>query len=260
MLFPAFDLSGHQKGINLRRLLDERLPAWIAFKLTEAQGFVDKVSIALCDEVATLDPSVARSGYHFAYANRDPILQAKHFAAQERSASTNARPVLDIEGVYDSKVGKIVDVPEVGPQKALAAYRVLVEETEHLTGKPALIYTSPGFIATFFRGLERTPDAQFLAARSLWVAHYGTKEPSLPLFWKVAGRDWDVWQHDGGQIARSPDGRPIDANWIKNPEAVGGLATSFAPLSDIVFPTTYQTSLDEILDLVSRPGGQDANA
>lgn len=245
----ALDLSGHQKGINIPQLVAARQPIWAACKLTEAQGFIDSVSEGIVGELN--DAGVVCSGYHYAWANRDPILQARHFAAREMRLPTTGRPVVDIEGVYDHRAGRIVDVPEVGPGVALATYRIMVEEIEQKTGRAAVIYTSPGFIASYFSRLVDSSDARALGERTLWVAHYGVLNPTVPLFW----RSWAAWQYDGGKRERSPEGMPIDANWVADPAALG-VGSGPGEVIEIVDPRGDEIALDEVLDLVSRPGGQ----
>lgn len=258
----GIDLSGHQKGIDVARLIAVRNPVWAACKLTEAQSFVDRVSVEIAEEVIACD--VTCSGYHYAWANRDPIVQARNFNNVERTLSTRGRPVVDIEGVY--KDGKIIDVPEVGARAALATYRKLVEEIEQATGRAAVIYTSPGFIMSFFSALADSEDARALAERDLWVAHYGVRAPATPLFWERVGKKYAGWQYDGGQRERSPEGMPIDANWILDPAAFGvpGEPGEVIELPDD--PRGEMVMLDDVLDLVAieealvcRPGGQDTS-
>lgn len=260
----GLDLSGHQKGIDVARLIEARNPVWAACKLTEAQSFVDRVSLEIAEEVHLL--GVPCSGYHYAWANRDPVVQAKNFVKVERTLSIRGRPVVDIEGVYDSKQGKIVDVPEVGSRAALATYRRLVEEIEQGVGREAVIYTSPGFIASYFSALADSEDARALAERALWVAHYGVRTPSTPLFWARMGRTCAGWQYDGGQKERSPEGMPIDANWIFDPAAFGVPGEPGEVLEAPTDPRGETPTIDEVLDLVSiedalvcRPGGQDTS-
>jgi GH25 family lysozyme M1 (1,4-beta-N-acetylmuramidase) len=260
----GLDLSGHQKGIDVRRLVEARSPVWAACKLTEAQGFVDRVSLEIVRELHALD--VPCSGYHFAWANRDPVLQAKHFVKTESTLPILGSPVVDIEGVFDSKLGKIVDVPEVGAVAALRTYRRLVEEIEQGTGRAAVVYTSPGFIMSFFSALADSEDARALAERALWVAHYGVKVPLVPLFWKRVGRTYAGWQYDGGNIERSPEGMPIDANWIADPTSFG-VPTGAGEVLATSDPRGEGTTVEEVLDLlvvegalVNRPGGQETSS
>lgn len=254
----ALDLSGHQKGIDVAALLSDFGPLWIACKFTEAQGFIDEESLKILDQIVEVSNDIFVSGYHFAWANRPAKAQAQNFLRIDRHDLINGRPVVDIEGVYDVTKHAIVDVPEVGPVKALATYRELVDEIEQGCGLEAIVYTSPGFISTFFSTLGESVDAQFLASRSLWVAHYGVSAPAVPLFWRLAGRSPCAWQDDGGQRTRSREGKPIDHSFIFNADELMGRRLPIFPTASPIEldPRGEPIALDQFLDLLARPGGQ----
>ena len=264
----AYDISGHQKGLDVEALLTERAPLWMCVKLTEAQGFVDKVGLDFARRIVAFGTPC--SGYGFLWANRSGAAQGTHLGTQYRGSACDARPVADIEGCYDPKTGQITDVPEVGPKKALATYVEAVDACEQVTGRTCNIYTGPGFIQTYFSApeLRWSKEAEFLAERPLWCAHYGASSPIIPLFWRDRGKTPACWQWSGGATQKAPinaaldqqsfQGRVLDTNLVLLPEDLG--FSHFLPqdLSMWKAPAVTEIpSIDQILELVRRPGGQE---
>jgi lysozyme len=185
-----------------RAHLADLRPAFAICKATEAQGYTDPTFARNVEQARALGLVV--SAYHFLWGHRDPVQQAEHFARVGADAVT-ACPVLDFEGVYDSKTGGFADIAAIGPAAVLRCARLFGEATERLWDRPLVVYTGPGWMAQMPVG----EDLDWLAARALWEAHYTDGEPMPVRGW---GDRWSAHQFDGGKRTRLPTGQPIDGN------------------------------------------------
>ena len=72
--------------------------------------------------------------------------------------------------------------------------------------KKPLLYTSPGYWATF-----GSADLWWMLNADLWIAHYYTSQPSVPYPWIVAR----LWQYSdkGDGIAHGVESKQIDMDW-----------------------------------------------
>lgn len=235
-----------------RALLTDLRPMFAICKATEAQGYTDPTFARNVARARALGLLVG--AYHFLWGHRDPEQQADLFARVAADAVT-ACPVLDFEGVYDTKTGGFADIAAVGAAAVLRCARRFGEATERLWGRPLVVYTGPGWMSQMPAG----DDLDWLAARALWEAHYTDGEPMPVQGW---GARWAAHQFDGGKRSRLPTDQPIDANvahdlaWL-DPGARDtspGLAWSpTEPPPALQLVPEEQATVQSVLDLVAGP-------
>jgi len=156
--------------------------AFAIAKATESTSYVDPTFAANWSQMKA--HGVVRAAYHFFRANADPTAQATHFVQTVGALEAGDLPlVLDLE-TMDGQSGATV---------AANALTFLAKVTQ-LSGKKAIVYTSPGFIA----GLSGTSG---FANYTLWVANWGVSCPNVPSPWN----GWAFWQHaDNGTVSGVP--------------------------------------------------------
>lgn len=165
-------------------------------KATEHIGYIDP---SFSNHVAgAASAGLFVGSYHVLRPEADPQRQAERYF-QVAGGRGPLPPVLDFE-----LTGKLP-----GPEVLRRGFAFL-EATEALWGRPCIVYT-----ANWFWQLIGNPDAPHFAARALWVAHYGVKEPTLPRPWRDRG--WALWQFDGNGGRRLP-GVDGDFNWFRGTE------------------------------------------
>jgi len=113
---------------------------------------------------------MVRGAYHFFYATRDPIQQARNFRNTVSLEKGDLPPVLDIE-VHNNQSPAVI--------RSMA--KIWLEEMENIYGVKPIIYTNIRFYDTYLgKDFDEYP---------LWVAHYYQKEkPRIH-------RKWLFWQH-----------------------------------------------------------------
>jgi lysozyme len=118
--------------------------------------------------------------YHFLKPDKDWKKQAEFFA---QAAVGALPPVVDVERAY-------------GDKAFMAGFvQKFVNRFEELTGRPPMIYTSPGFWNSYL------PRTDFAKRHRLWIAHYTTASaPTLPADWGAINNpvSWTFWQHSAG--------------------------------------------------------------
>lgn len=256
----GFDLSRVQERVDIPRLVRERNPLWASVKATEHLGYVDRAFVDLATKLE--GEGVPVSPYLFAHADTDPLGQAGLFLRTIEKVDHRGREVIDVEGVYSVTEKRIVDVPRVGAERALENYVLILEKVDRETGYKPLVYTGRGFIASFF--LHCSPELiARISAFPLWVAQYPQALPGpddlplLPAWWERC----EAWQVNGGTLSKTPDGVPIDLNHVfhlpgllAQPNFLSS-APRWAPGALPDAPCI--PSVEEMLDLVSRHGGQE---
>ena len=184
-------------------------------------------------------PKVARFGIRFAYikategiTHTDPFFKrnwpAAHAAGLPRGGYHYFRPRLDAKAQVRAFVQSLGDdLGELPPMldleasdltglELIRAAQIFLLELENLTGTRALIYTSPGFWASYV-----TPyPPEWPAEYPLWIAHYSVGRPTIPYPWT----NYTFWQFtDRGEVAgitRFPARRPrVDMNWFSGTQA-----------------------------------------
>lgn len=141
--------------------------------------------------------------YHALAYGSDPVEQARKFASTLASRG-DLLPVLDFE------------VCRPGERASLAVERatVCMREIEQQTGRWCIVYTYPSFLQRLH---DLGADVAELAARPLWIAHYGRtlRAPTVPRAWST----WHIWQFAGGGYARLDNSAEVDANWFRGTDA-----------------------------------------
>ncbi len=165
-------------------------------KATDGQHSVDHtwatnsytaVSVVPFGAYGVLEPNSAASA------------QAMHFASVVRDSGATLPPVLDFE------LSK-------GPADTLALRSAVtwLDVVEQELGRQAIVYTGPSFFMDLVKHNGHA-DADKIAARPLWIAHYGVKAPLVPASWQ----DWTIWQASGDHAAKTPSGSPIDIDYYR---------------------------------------------
>lgn len=143
--------------------------------------------------------------YHFLYPlpHLDPVAQAEGFYAASSLGTYNGDlpPALDLEWPD----------PDAGfakwgctPAQVCDWSRRCVERVAELFGRKPLIYIYPYFAQRLAAG-----DMAWMAEYPLWIASY-EKTPRVPKPWKT----WALWQYDGNNGERMPNGVDADFNWF----------------------------------------------
>lgn len=197
-----FDSDGHP--INWHAVLNAGI-GFAFVKATQGTGYTDP-SFAT-NWQALRGVGLTRGAYHFATCDADPTAQAEHFLAVVKGAGgflpTDLPAVLDIENqsIHNTR----------DPQRIVAFCRAWLSVVGNATGKPPLIYTSPGFAAQYLD--------DSLGAFPLWVAHYGVSRPTRPEGW----HSWRFWQssagEDGTQHVVPGIAASVDIDWYPGDHA-----------------------------------------
>jgi lysozyme len=200
-MIPGIDVSHWQREIDW----SEVKRSGVKFAFIKATEFPDKkTSLYIDDEmrkniIGASSNGIFWSAYHFFRTHIDPIIQAKVFCETVGEFSS-LPPVLDLE-VAGSKGERL-------------NYKVqqFLDETEKLTNKRPIVYSSGGFWRSYMTCKKRS-HADWASAYPLWVAQYTNLWPT-PLYpW--AG--WEFWQFtDKGKIPGVIT--HVDLNWFNGSE------------------------------------------
>ncbi len=170
---------------------------------------------------------VASSGYRFAviratignyytdprfYVNWDDarqaglLVSAYHVVAPERPADSQMDRFFEVLDDRLSDMPLVLDVElsrELSPEDITACTERCAKLVEDRDGRRPVIYTARWF---WDRNVLDGPDWK---QYDLWVAHYGTDDPSLPCDWD----EWRFWQYsDRGTVPGI--GTATDLNWF----------------------------------------------
>ncbi len=197
---PAIDVSNHQGDIDWTKVRESGIRA--AFlKASEGKDFVDAT---YADNRAEANAAgIPIGAYNYARPvsqtsdiEEDARLEAQHFLDTAQVASSDLRPVLDLE--------------EAGPLNGdqMARWtRTWLDTVYEKTGVRPLIYTSPSFWN------EKVNDTLGIADDyPLWIAHWGVDAPSVP----GAFGDWEVWQRSSKGTVPGISGN-VDEDTVKDP-------------------------------------------
>lgn len=182
--------------------------SFVAVKVTEGTTGVDE--LGAINLSGARNEGLYRAGYHFYRADLSPLAQAVHFC---NHLPPGVYPILDLEDVpgviesglsmrltaarseQDHSMGDFYHMVNETPKlsvftmfstKSLVAdVKVWLDKVEELTGKKAIIYTSPGYWNSYMAGALWADDYP------LWVAHWTSfPAPLLPSGWD----EWTMWQ------------------------------------------------------------------
>ena len=197
MMIPGIDVS-HWQGLidwsEVRR-------SGVLFAFIKATEFPDKrtkihVDVRLKENIEGANNNgILWGAYHFFRTHIDPVIQAQVFC-ETVGKFLSLPPVLDLE-VAGCKGKKL-------NQKVSA----FLEETEKISGRRPIIYTSGGFWRPMMMYEKRT-DADWAKEYPLWLAQYTSTWPTPCYPW--AG--WDFWQYsDKGRLPGIK--AAVDLNWF----------------------------------------------
>ena len=162
-----------------------------------------------------------RGAYHFLTYDISPIVQADYVWSLLKSDPGELPIVADFE----------YRIAGLTRSAAANALKLFVERLQVLSGRLPMIYSSPGYWNEF-----GTTDA-FWAKYPLWLAHYTTAEPLIPLPWRA----WYFWQFtdraDG--LKYGSEAKEIDMNyWYSDLDTLYALAGQPPPV------TTWEQQID----------------
>ncbi|MFA4945159.1 MAG: glycoside hydrolase family 25 protein [Lentisphaeria bacterium] len=164
-------------------------------KATEGEAHVDKRFAANWRGAG--DSGLVRGAYHYYRPERDPVKQARHFAATVGPLGPLDLPL-------------VLDVEERGPAGVRLADRIsrlraCIGEVRARSGRDPIIYTGPAFWRSEYGNADE------FAGLPLWIAHY-TRDPApaTPPGWA-----WTFWQWTNA--GRVPGLRgDCDLNWYRD--------------------------------------------
>ena len=196
-MIPGIDVSHWQREIDW----SEVKRSGVKFAFIKATEFPDKRTSLFVDGEMRKNIAGASangllwSAYHFFRTHIDPVIQAKVFC-ETVGEFNSLPPVLDLEAA--------------GSKGERLNYKVrqFLDETERITKKRPIIYSSGGFWRSYLAYEKRT-HTDWARAYPLWIAQYTNLWPT-PLYpW--AG--WEFWQYsDKGKIPGIVT--HVDLNWF----------------------------------------------
>jgi len=196
-MIPGIDVSHWQREIDW----GEVKRSGVKFAFIKATEFPDKrTSLFVDGEMRKNIAAASANGllwgaYHFFRTHIDPVIQAKVFCETVGDFSS-LPPVLDLEAA--------------GSKGERLNYKVrqFLDETERITNRRPIIYSSGGFWRSYL-AYEKRAHTDWARAYPLWIAQYTNLWPT-PLYpW--AG--WEFWQYsDKGKIPGVVT--HVDLNWF----------------------------------------------
>lgn len=177
------DVSAHQRPdtVPWQALRAAHIEGVIARATMGEQGvddaFADHLSHAAAAGVVPI------GAYHFFHHDEDPVVQAKQLC--RAIGDRDVAPIIDVEWMRGEDASAL---PARVRTRVAAAAPVFVSEVERRLGRPAIVYTSPGYAGqigwTEPFGL-------------LWIAAYDRLQvPPLPPW-----PDWLLWQYRVERLA-----------------------------------------------------------
>jgi len=154
---------------------------FVFLKVSEGTSYTDPTFSS--NRLGARNAGIAAGGYHFARPDAttgDAVAEARAFVAAATFASNDLRPVLDIE--VNGGLGVA----------ALQSWvRGWLDEVYRLTGRRAIVYTSPSF---WKNSLGDTQAIALAGYTTLWIAHWGVTSPTVPAG-NWGGYGWSFWQY-----------------------------------------------------------------
>ncbi|MCD6577830.1 MAG: glycoside hydrolase family 25 protein [Anaerolineaceae bacterium] len=196
-MIPGIDVSHWEQEIDW----SEVKRSGVKFAFIKATEFPEKrTSLFIDNELRKNIKGASENGilwgaYHFFRTHVDPVIQAKVFC-ETVGEFKSLPPVLDLEAA------------DLKGERLNYKVRLFLDETERITNKRPIIYSSPGFWGSYM-ACEKMSHTNWAREYTLWIAQYTTLWPR-PLYpW--AG--WDFWQYtDKGKIPGITS--HVDLNWF----------------------------------------------
>jgi len=191
MLF-GIDVSHYQELIDWPKVKASGV-SFAIIKASEGTGYVDPMFEE--NFRGAVDAGIIPGTYHFFLPRFDALLQANHYLST----------IKEIVGSHPC-LPPCIDLETAGATKAAmnASVSSFMQELERVSGRPGMLYTSPGFWSTYlpvpvFNQYRLTISTIDWAVKNpLWLAHYTTGWPSQVYPW--AG--WTFWQYSSsGKIS-----------------------------------------------------------
>jgi len=196
-MIPGIDVSHWQREIDW----SEVNRSGVKFAFIKATEFPDKRTSLFVDGEMRKNIAGASangllwSAYHFFRTHIDPVIQAKVFC--------------ETVGIFNS-LPPVLDLEAAGSKGERLNYKVrqFLDETERITNRRPIIYSSGGFWRSYL-AYEKRAHTDWARAYPLWIAQYTNLWPT-PLYpW--AG--WEFWQYsDKGKIPGVIT--HVDLNWF----------------------------------------------
>ena len=170
----GIDVSRYQAEVDWAAVAD----AGIAFAYVKATEGAEHADARFCDNwQAAAEADLVRGAYHFYRADVDAVAQADNFYAYAEPTVGDLPPVLDVETLDGATRAQLI-----------TGIRTWLYLAEVRTGVKPILYTN---LAFYYRHLAGHFDDY-----PLWIARYGTREPSV-----AAGAQLAFWQYgDRGRI------------------------------------------------------------
>jgi len=190
-ILPGIDVSVYQGDIDWAKINDVH---FVFAKASEGKSFRDPTLKA--NYTGAKSRGIPFGVYHFANYRSTYGIELENFLkAISKIGKMELPPVLDVEDPNH----------KLSPGQVLDWTLAWLASVEGQLGRKPIVYTGPGYFNKYLnggKGLENYP---------LWVAHYGTMQPSVPKAWK----QWDIWQWSGQEhIAGIDEDNHVDMNWI----------------------------------------------
>jgi GH25 family lysozyme M1 (1,4-beta-N-acetylmuramidase) len=179
----GIDVSHWQGTINWSKVAGSG-KQFAFIKATEGYGYVDPNYAS--NIAGARAAGVVAGAYHYARPDlgNAPKDEADWFLDHTNFASGDLLPVLDLE------VSGTLSVTQL--QQWVSDW---LNEVHNVTGRWAIIYTSPSFWQTSMGDTD-----QFAANDPLWIANWRVSSPSVPAG-NWAGNGWSFWQYsDSGHV------------------------------------------------------------
>lgn len=145
-------------------------------KATDGVGFVDSRFGGYWPAMKAA--GLVRGAYHYFRVAQDAAVQADNFLNHVHLEAGDLPPVLDIEGIGNRGATN---------QQWIDGVRIWLERVQAGIGRRPIIYTR----ANFFNAHLGNNFGEY----TLWIAHWGAANPTLPQSWQPTG--WTFWQFAG---------------------------------------------------------------
>ncbi len=196
----GIDVSHHQGAIDWDKVSKVVIPnepiRFVYIKTTEGATISDLKAETNAKEAKRV--GLPFGYYHFAFPENkegDAVTEAKYFIAALRKLP---KPTLAKAYVLDLEKNKDALKKADYLQWILA----FIAEFETYSTEPLIIYGGPSFLN------DNLPSTHTLGNYPLWLAHYQTQKPTLPVGWT----EWLMWQWSEKGSVNGIAGN-VDLNW-----------------------------------------------
>src|SRR5215471_20959384 len=171
MNINGIDVSHHNdiNWIYLSGIWQTQNLYFIYFKATQGDKFVDSAFNKSWANV--LDHGFLRGAYHFLDPNKDPVLQAQHFASVVGNLQPgDFPPVADVEWLYYKAKGPD-QWDNFSAKERVQILNAFLAEAETLFGQKLVIYTHPVFWRDSILNGNTEEEYKQLSENPLWMVN-----------------------------------------------------------------------------------------